>query len=101
MLPIIHVGNSAPYLNEILALRLGHKRLKLGCGEGVHQASLGHDQKQHLGASEDGQLVCLHDGISIVSRRVGWLILGPTRCMGNVATRERVRVRAVARRGGD
>jgi hypothetical protein len=53
------VQRGAAYLDEVLALGLGHERLQLGCGECVHQARLGHDEEQHLGAGEDGQLVCL------------------------------------------
>jgi len=40
----------AAYLDEVLALGLGHQRLQLGCGEGVDEARLGHDEQQHLGA---------------------------------------------------
>ena len=43
----------ATYLNEVLALGLGDKRLELGSGEGVHKASLGDDQEKHLGASKN------------------------------------------------
>lgn len=51
-----------PYLNEILALGLGHQWLEFGGGKGVHQTSLGDDEEQHLRAGEDGQLVSLNDG---------------------------------------
>lgn len=47
------------YLDEVLALSLRHQRLELGSGEGVDEAGLRHDQQQHLGSGEDGQLVCL------------------------------------------
>lgn len=49
----------AAYLDEVLALWLGDKRLQLGCGEGVDQTCLRHDKQQHLGAGEDRQLVGL------------------------------------------
>jgi hypothetical protein len=54
----------AAYLDEVLALGLGHERLQLGCRECVDQARLGHDEEQHLRAGEDGQLVCLAYGVS-------------------------------------
>jgi hypothetical protein len=40
---ISHFGIIAPYLDKVLALGFGHKRLQLGSREGVHEASLGHD----------------------------------------------------------
>lgn len=40
-------------MNQILAFGLGHEWLELGCGEGVHQASLGDDEKEDLCASKD------------------------------------------------
>lgn len=49
------------HLNQVLTLGLGDQWLKLGSGEGVDQAGLGHDQKQHLGTREDGQFICLRD----------------------------------------
>lgn len=50
---------SEAYLDEVLALGFGDQRLELRCGEGVHKSSLRHDQKQDLGACENGQLVGL------------------------------------------
>jgi hypothetical protein len=47
------------YLDQVLALGLGHQRLELGGGEGVDETSLGHNEQKDLGASEDGQLVGL------------------------------------------
>lgn len=47
------------HLDEVLALGLGDERLQLRGSEGVDQASLRDDEKQHLGASEDRKLVCL------------------------------------------
>lgn len=47
------------YLDEVLAFRLSDKRLKLRCGEGVDESSLGDDEKKDLSASENRQLVCL------------------------------------------
>ena len=47
------------YLDQILALRLGHKRLELWGGEGIDQTSLGDDEQEDLRAGEDRQLVCL------------------------------------------
>lgn len=46
-------------LDEILAFWLGDKRLELGSGKGVYEASLGDDEEQNLGASECRELVCL------------------------------------------
>lgn len=47
------------YLDQILALGLGDKWLKLRSGECVDQASLGNNQKKDLSASEDGEFVGL------------------------------------------
>lgn len=47
------------YLDQVLALGLGDEWLQLGGGEGVDETGLGDDQKEHLGASEDGQFVGL------------------------------------------
>jgi hypothetical protein len=62
---------TSTYLNEVLALGLGDERLQLGGSEGVDKTGLGDDQQQHLGASEDGQLVGLveeaRDRVSIQS----------------------------------
>lgn len=82
----------APYLNQVLALRFRHERLKLGSGEGVDKTSLGHDQKKHLGAGEDGQLVCLWKSISTGSRRVtgSTIASNAMREANDVATRRRV-----------
>lgn len=46
-------------LNEVLALRLCHEWLKLGCCECVDEASLRDDEQQDLGTSKRGELVCL------------------------------------------
>jgi hypothetical protein len=50
------------HLNKIFSLRLRDKRLQLGGGECVDKTGLRDDEKQHLGASEDGQLVGLDAG---------------------------------------
>ena len=47
------------YLDQVLALGLGYQRLQLGSSEGVYQTGLRHDEKEHLGAGEDGELVGL------------------------------------------
>jgi hypothetical protein len=52
------------YLDEVLALGLGHQRLQLGCGEGVDEARLRHDEQQHLGARQDRELVGLAHTVS-------------------------------------
>lgn len=39
-------------LDEILTLWLGNQGLKLGGGEGVHQTSLGYDEKEDLSTCE-------------------------------------------------
>lgn len=57
------------YLNQVLALSLSDERLKLGCREGVDEASLGDDQEQDLRAGQNGQFVCLREKMQ-VSRRV-------------------------------
>lgn len=57
------IGGAA-YLDEVLALGLGHQRLQLRCGEGVDESSLRDDEQQHLGAGEDGQFVGLVQGVS-------------------------------------
>lgn len=49
----------ATYLDQVLALGLGHQRLELGGGESIDETGLGNDQEQHLGAGQDGQLVGL------------------------------------------
>jgi hypothetical protein len=51
-------------LDEILAFWLGDKRLELGSGKGVYEASLGDDEEQNLGASECRELVCLFHNAS-------------------------------------
>ena len=57
--------NDKTYLDEILALGLCDERLQLGRGECVDQARFGDDEKQNLGAGEDGELVSLmRDGVS-------------------------------------
>lgn len=52
----------AAYLDEVLALGLCHQRLQLRRGEGVDEAGLGHDEQQHLSASQDGKLISLAFG---------------------------------------
>lgn len=47
------------YLNQILALSLGDKRLQLWCRKGVDKTRLGNNEKEHLGASEDRKLIGL------------------------------------------
>lgn len=47
------------YLNQVLALGLGDKRLQLGGGESIDEAGLGDDQQEDLGTSEDRQFVGL------------------------------------------
>jgi hypothetical protein len=47
------------YLDQILAFWLGDQRLQLGRGECVDEASLGDDEEEDLGSSQDGKLVCL------------------------------------------
>jgi hypothetical protein len=54
----------AAYLDKILALGLGHQRLQLGCGEGVDEARLGHDEEQHLGTGQNRELVGLAHSVS-------------------------------------
>lgn len=49
----------AAYLDEVLALWLGDEWLQLGCGEGVDEPCLGHDEQQDLGAGENRQFVGL------------------------------------------
>ena len=49
-------------MDQVLALRLGHKRLQFGCRECIYQASLGDNQKKDLGTREDGKFICLDDG---------------------------------------
>jgi len=41
------------YLNEVLAIGLGDKWLKLRCGERIDKTSLRNNEEEHLGASED------------------------------------------------
>ena len=53
------------YLDQVLALGLGHQRLELGGGEGVDETSLGHDEQKDLGASEDRQFVGLARTVSV------------------------------------
>lgn len=50
---------SSTNLDQVLALGLGNKWLKLGGSEGVDKAGLRHDQQQDLGAGEDGQFIGL------------------------------------------
>ena len=47
------------YLNQILAFRFGHQRLKLWGCEGVDEPGFRHDEEEYLGAGENGQLICL------------------------------------------
>lgn len=69
------VTTLSSYLNEVLALGLRDERLELGSGEGVDETGLGHDEKKHLGAGEDRELVCLRECVSWLRRRVEKLIL--------------------------
>jgi hypothetical protein len=46
-------------LDQILALGLGNKRLELGSGKGVDQASLRDDQQEHLRAGKNREFICL------------------------------------------
>ena len=46
-------------LDEVLAFRLCHERLQLGCGEGVDETGFGHDEEEDLRAGEDGEFVGL------------------------------------------
>ena len=46
-------------LDEILAFRLRDERLKLGCGERIHETGFRDDEQQHLCAGKRGQLVRL------------------------------------------
>lgn len=50
----------AAYLDQVLALWLCDEGLEFWRREGVHQSGLGHDEEQHLGSSEDGELVRLY-----------------------------------------
>jgi hypothetical protein len=63
----------ATYLNKVLSLSLGDKRLKLRCCEGIDQTGLGDDEEEDLGASKDRQLVRLGRDISkgFVKQRQG------------------------------
>ena len=47
-------GTEQPYLDEVLALGLGDKRLQLGCGKRVDKTCLRDDEQQDLGTGEDG-----------------------------------------------
>lgn len=48
------------YLDEVLALGLGHEGLKLGSGKGVDETGFRDDQEENLGSREDGKLVGLN-----------------------------------------
>lgn len=48
-------------LDQVLAFGFGYKWLQFGRGERVYEARLGHHEKEHLGAREDGQLVGLEE----------------------------------------
>jgi hypothetical protein len=50
---------ASTYLNEVLTLGLGDKRLELGGGEGIDETGLGDNEQQHLSAGEDGKLISL------------------------------------------
>jgi hypothetical protein len=47
------------YLDQVLALGLGHQRLKLGSSEGVDETSFRDDEQEDLSTSEDRQFVGL------------------------------------------
>lgn len=47
------------HLNEVLALSLGHQRLKLRGGESIDETGLGHHQEEYLGTCENGEFVGL------------------------------------------
>ena len=47
------------YLDEILALGLGDKRLELRRREGIYQSSLRNNKQKDLGASQNGQFIGL------------------------------------------
>lgn len=47
------------YLNKVLALSLGDKRLKFGRRKGIDEASFGNDEEEDLGAGQNRQLVSL------------------------------------------
>lgn len=53
------------YLDQVLALGLGHQRLELGSGEGVDETGLGDNEQKDLGASEDRQFVGLARTLSV------------------------------------
>lgn len=50
------------HLNQVLALGLGDEWLQFRRGESIDQASLGDDQEQNLGTSQDGEFICLEEG---------------------------------------
>lgn len=52
-------AREATYLDQVLALSLSDQRLQLGRSEGVDKTSLGHDQQEDLGASQDGEFIGL------------------------------------------
>ena len=52
-------GSIGSYLDEVLALCFCDKRLQLRGREGVDEPGLRHNEKEDLGASQDGQLVGL------------------------------------------
>lgn len=57
------------YLDEVLALSLCDKRLKLRGGEGVDKASLGDDQEQNLRSGKDRQFVGLQESMVSLETR--------------------------------
>ena len=57
------------YLDQVLALGLGDKRLQLGGGEGVDEAGLGDDEKEHLGTGENRQFIGLEEKVESISER--------------------------------
>lgn len=70
------MDNSRTYLDQILALGFCHQWLQLGRGERVDKTGFGDDEEKHLGASEDGQFICL-------DRRIGLVWAGPRMADGD------------------
>ena len=52
-------------LNEVLSLGLGNQRLKFGGSKGVDKAGFGDDQEENLSASQDRELVGLHNSMMV------------------------------------
>lgn len=56
------------YLDQVLALGLGHQGLELGGGESVDETSLGDNKQKDLGASKDRQFVGLIWSLSVKTK---------------------------------